>query len=347
MAPWPACALLLAAFVPAPAAAQDEDKKKAKELFNEGVALFKSEQHAKALENFQKSYELRPHWLLHLNIGLCYKELNMFTEAKAEFQAFLEEGGDSIDKDSLKQVNSELASLKGIIAVLVIDVLTEGARVELDGRDIGEQARAGPVEVNPGKHVLKATLEGHGPFEKEFLASKGERETFHIALVPVEQDADASAGEGAAGPEPVEAGKARASGKGKTGKSAAFWALGGVTLALAATAAVTGGLAVHKHAQVEDLDRQVVDIYESSGWSEDVEQDYLGKRGPLVDDGKLLGVLTTGFMIAAGAALAGTVVAGILTHPFSPAGKDEDGLSLQLVPATVEHGCMVVVAGTF
>jgi tetratricopeptide (TPR) repeat protein len=74
----------------------EDDKKKAKKLFSEGVSYFGAGKHAQALEAFQKSYKLRPHWAIRYNLGLCYKELGMYTKAKEEFLDFLEEGGKEV-----------------------------------------------------------------------------------------------------------------------------------------------------------------------------------------------------------------------------------------------------------
>ncbi len=307
--------------------AQDEVAvAKAKVLFIEGVEHFKEGQHAQALEKFEQSYALRPHWRLHLNIGLCFMELSMFTKAKASFDAFVTGGKDEIKGSERKQVEAELEKLKKIIAVLEIRIATAGAVVELDGKNVVEAAVAGPIDVDPGSHVIKASLEGFEPYREEFLLSKAEKRTIEIDLVPLEQS-------GAA--EPVEK-KPRSKGK------AAFWVMGGLTLSLAAGAVATGVLALQKHDDVTALDGETDDLFESGGYSDAAYEAYIDERRPMAESGRKLGYATTALMIASGAALVGTIVAGALTHPFSS--KEQP---VQVAPLPIEDGGMLVVAGLF
>jgi len=165
--------------------AQEPSKKdvaEAKSLFKEGIGLYKNGKHAQALEKFRSSYELRPHWKLHLNIGLCYKELAMYTAAKTEFAAFIEEGGGKVNADEKKQVLMELENLEKIIAVLDIDAGPTGAEIQLDGKSQGLAPLDDPIEVDPGSHVLEVSLEGHYPYREEFLVSKGEQKSVQVTL---------------------------------------------------------------------------------------------------------------------------------------------------------------------
>lgn len=314
----------------------EEEKAEAKDLFAEGVALFKEGQHAQALASFRKSYKIRPHWRLHLNIGLCYKELSMFTKARAEFDAFILEGTGELDAASLKLVNAELKKLESIIAVLDIEILTKEATVELDGKDVGDMALEGPVEVDPGSHVLKATLEGEVFYREEFLVSKGERRSFEISIEEPEEEIEP------APDEPAPEAKAKKK-KTRPKKSPAVWVMGALTLALTATAITTGGLAVKKHGELEDLDSATEELYATEGYSDAAHQDYLDRRKPIYDSGKALGYATTVFIIAAGAALASTIVVGVLTRRKT----QEQDPSLAISPVLLESGGMLVVAGSF
>jgi tetratricopeptide (TPR) repeat protein len=318
---------LAAVLASAPAGAQDEVAvAKAKVLFIEGVELFKDGQHAQALEKFEASYALRPHWRLHLNIGLCFMELSMYTRAKAAFDAFLTEGKDEIQESERKQVTAELAKLEKIIAVLDIRIETAGAVVELDGRNVVEEAAAGPIDVDPGSHVIKASLEGFEPYREEFIVSKGERRSLEIKLVPLQVG-------GAT--EPVSEEPPRKGGE-------AFWVMGSLTVALAAGAVATGVLALQEHDEVTTLDGETDDLFESGGYSDAAYEAYLDERRPMAERGRTLGYVTTALMVAAGAALVGTIVAGVVTKPFS---KEEQ--TVQVAPVPIDQGGMLVVAGSF
>jgi tetratricopeptide (TPR) repeat protein len=306
-----------------PARAQEETSE-AKELFDKGVKLYKEGQHAEALEKFQQSYEIRPHWRLHLNIGLCYMEMSMYTRARAEFDTFIKKGADELDEDALELVNAELAKLDEIVAILYIETLVEDALIELDGTEIA----AGSIEVDPGFHVLKASRDGDVFFKEEFLLSKADRRAFTIGTLPEEEGEEVEA-------PPVEEKKGK-----KT--SPAVWVMSALTVALTATAVATGAVAVKKHGDVEQLDSQATDLFESGGLTEEAKQDYLSKRADAVETGKALGYATTAFIAAAGASLAATIVVAAVTR----SGKKEKK-PVALSPVPLESGGMLVVSGSF
>ncbi len=316
-----------------PARAQDETAE-AKELFEKGVKLYKQGQHAEALEKFQKSFEIRPHWRLHLNIGLCYMEMSMYTRARAEFDAFITEGAGELDEHAQELVDAELEKLDAIVAVLYIEILIDDALVELDGTDVGEKARAGPVEVDPGFHVLKASLQGEVFFKEEFLLSKADRRAFTI---DAGLDGQSQEPEAVKKPE-----KKKPKKKAGSKTSPAVWVLGALTVALSATAVTTGVVALKKHGDVEDLDGQALDLFESGGLTEDARRDYLSKRADATDSGKALGYATTAFIVAAGASLAATIAVAVATR----SGKKEKK-AVALSPVPLEDGGMLVVTGSF
>ena len=315
-----------------PAQAQDETAE-AKELFSEGVALYKEGQHAEALEKFQKSYEIRPHWRLHLNIGLCYMEMSMYTRARAEFDAFINEGEGKLDEHALELVNAELEKLDEIVAILYIETLVEDAVVELDGTDVTEKVASGPIEVDPGFHVLKASRGGEVIFKEEFLLSKADRRAFTIGALPEKESGDA---------EPVKKATTKEKEPGSK-KSPAVWVMSALTVALAAAAVGTGVTALKKHGDVEDLDRQALDLFESGGLTESAKQDYLSKRSSAANSGKAAGYATTVLMVAAGASLAATIAVGVATR----SGKGGEKKPVALSPAPLGDGGMLVLSGSF
>lgn len=165
----------------------EDEKKKAKKLFNEGVSYFGSGKHAQALEAFQKSYKLRPHWAIRYNLGLCYKELGMYTKAKEEFLDFLEEGGKEVKDATKEEVEKELDILNGIIAAIEIDINVTGSQISMDGKPVGTSPLPDKLEIDPGSHLIAIKHDGYESYEEEFILSKGERKSFKISLLPVQK----------------------------------------------------------------------------------------------------------------------------------------------------------------
>ena len=105
----------------------------------------------------------------------------------------------------------------------------------------------------------------------------------------------------------------------------------------------TGAIALKKHGEVEDLDAQAMDLFESGGLTEDAKQDYLSRRKTTQDGGKALGYATTVFIVAAGASLAATIAVGLVTR----SGKGKEKKSVALSPVPLDDGGMLVVTGSF
>lgn len=304
-----------------PAFAQGEDstnKVKAKKMFKEGVSYFESGKHAQALKAFQKSYKLRPHWAIRFNLGLCYKEIGMYTEAKEEFLGFLEEGGSKVKNATEKEVGKELAILSGIIATIEIDINVDGAEIWMDGKYFADLPIKDKIDMDPGSHLIAIHHEGYKSYEEEFILSKGERKSFNISLLPDEKgsaDKDKKNNKnknkkkkGGNGEIKIDTGK-------KTKKKWAlpvFAASTALALASAATGSAMIAMAFNKKGEMDDIDKKMEDgTYDGS------YEDYKNERKKITDEGELFATLTPVFYGVAGAAAVVAVVSVFVGHPFA------------------------------
>jgi len=107
----------------------------------------------------------------------------------------------------------------------VIVTAPSGAEVRIDGQVVAEVASGREQVLDPGEHVITATLEGHEPFERRITLAKGERGVeVTVVLAPSPEPAPPPApGPVAppAAPPPAE----------PTGPSAWTWVVGGIGLA--------------------------------------------------------------------------------------------------------------------
>jgi hypothetical protein len=67
---------------------------------------------------------------------------------------------------------------------LVVDSMTDGARVYVDGKLVGKTPIEKPVPLRPGKHKLKATKAGHSTLELEFSIRAGKKTEMSVELLP-------------------------------------------------------------------------------------------------------------------------------------------------------------------
>ncbi len=68
--------------------------------------------------------------------------------------------------------------------LLVIDAMTDGAKVYIDGKPVGKTPLDEPIRLKPGKHTIKATKFGFSTFEMEFTIRRGKRTGLMVDLVP-------------------------------------------------------------------------------------------------------------------------------------------------------------------
>jgi tetratricopeptide (TPR) repeat protein len=345
--------LLAALLAPSYGFGQDEnidskDKAKAKKLFKEGVSYFESGKHAQALEAFQKSYKLRPHWAIRFNLGLCYKELGMYTKAKSEFLGFLEEGGTDVNQATEAEVEKELAILSQIIAVIEIDINIDESEIWMDGKAFAKSPLDDKLELDPGSHLLTISKDGYETYEEEFILSKGERKSFKISLLPtktppvegagdekdkkkkdkkkvVEEEEEEGTG-GGTGDETARKGKKKA------------WALPvfAATLSLAVASAAAGSamvaMAYKKKGELDDLNQKWEPQIFSGECKDACYASYMKKHTSITDDGKLFATLMIVFYGLAGAAAVGTVVSVVVGHPFAKSGVEKKGASFGILP---------------
>jgi hypothetical protein len=67
---------------------------------------------------------------------------------------------------------------------LVIDSMTEGAKVYVDGKLVGKTPIEKPIPLRPGKHRLKATKAGHSTLEMQFKIRARKKTEMMVELLP-------------------------------------------------------------------------------------------------------------------------------------------------------------------
>lgn len=67
---------------------------------------------------------------------------------------------------------------------LVVNSMTNGAKVYIDGRLVGKTPIKKPLRLKPGKHKLKATRAGYGSVEYEFTIRHGRKTELEVDLLP-------------------------------------------------------------------------------------------------------------------------------------------------------------------
>jgi len=185
-------ALLLAAPVAA-APKKDQpspDQKEADKHFKSGVALYKEAKFNEALAEFERAYEIAPHPLVLNNIAACHREMSNYGLAVKYYRRFLDEGKGKVPPARLAEAQKDLDAILARIARITVTVSGgEGAKVILDGNELGTMPLEGPLMVPPGEHKLVVRAPNYKDGERVVRVASGDQVEVKLQLVetPAEQ----------------------------------------------------------------------------------------------------------------------------------------------------------------
>ena len=181
-------ALLAVLSSPAEAAAPDtsqaDEKAEASRRFQRALELVDDGQMAAALIEFQRSYELKPHFQVLYNIAQAHIALAQPVEAVAALERYLADGGAKVGKVRRKQVEAEILRQRARIATLDIAVTPVAAHLDIDGKPCGPLSPSGTLtlQVGVGNHVLSAAADGHRASETSITVAGEDHREVRIVL---------------------------------------------------------------------------------------------------------------------------------------------------------------------
>jgi hypothetical protein len=180
--------MVLAVAAPAVAAPKKNEptaqQKDADRHFKAGVALYKEAKYAEALAEFERAYEIAPHPLVLYNIATCHRELSRYGEAVRYYRRFLDEGKGKVPQKRLDEAKTELDAVLARLARVTIKVEGgEGAKVILDGKELGTMPIDAPLIVPPGEHKLVVRAEGKQDAERSVRVASGDEVEVTLKLV--------------------------------------------------------------------------------------------------------------------------------------------------------------------
>ena len=203
----------------------------ARRWIEEGIARREAGEDVEALALFERAFERSASPEAEVQIALAQQALGRWAESEAHLAAALAVIGDAWIDTRRSVLEAELAAIRGHLGRLDV-VGTAGARVVVDGREVGDLPLRAPIYLPPGHVDLLVAAPGFHRVERrvEILAGVLARES--TELRPVDAEPQEAAGPAAGSPSAVVAPPTEAEG------SAPVSALGAVSLGLAA-----GGLA--------------------------------------------------------------------------------------------------------
>ncbi len=154
----------------------------ARTVFDEGVHFMEDGRFAEAVDRFERARSLRETPAVIFNLAIAQRGLGRYVDAAAGLQRYLTVAGDRLDAQRRTEIQTLLADLRGAIVHARVRVAVEGANVTIDGRTVTAEQLAQPLDLDPGSHTFRATLDGYRAAERIQVARPGE--TVEVALAP-------------------------------------------------------------------------------------------------------------------------------------------------------------------
>lgn len=162
---------------------REERRSEARRHFEKGVALVDSGAYEAALLEFLVSRKIHLSRGATRNAALCLRHLGRFDEALDLFEELL--AIPDLPAAEREEFQSEVVSLRGLVAMVNIECPEFGASITIDGRNRGVAPLATPVRVSPGQRVVRVSKAGFAPFEARLELLSGQTVPLRVNLVPL------------------------------------------------------------------------------------------------------------------------------------------------------------------
>jgi hypothetical protein len=143
-----------------PVAAGADSKAEAKGQFEAGVVLLKAEDYEGAALSFEASLELFPTKTAMFNLANCYKALNRYEEALSLLSRLRREFSGKLDDEMLTETSAIEKEINKVVGRVKVEVDRAGAKVLVNGREVGTSPLGKPLLLAAGNHEVTARLEG-------------------------------------------------------------------------------------------------------------------------------------------------------------------------------------------
>lgn len=166
------------------APAADPVLEEARAHFQKGVELYAEGDLNAARVELERAYALQPSYRLLYNLGQVAYEQRDYPAAEQYYRDYLQRGGDAIDVARRADVEHDLARLQERVANVRIESNVTGAKLFVDGREVGHSPLAAPLRLSAGRRLLRAEAPGHAPVSREVDVVGGEDRKLELHFGP-------------------------------------------------------------------------------------------------------------------------------------------------------------------
>lgn len=174
-------AVCLSLAVAGVARAQSSAEKRAKAKFFAGNKKLRTGNYVGAVADYKAAYADFPNPRILLNLGTAQKMLGRRVAAAKTYEKYLADP--KRDRKRVRQVKKLLAELDAKLGRLEIQIHEPGARVLLDGQQIGRSPQQIARRVEPGPHMIAAEKDGFTPSLATVTVGAGDVRRVQLRLV--------------------------------------------------------------------------------------------------------------------------------------------------------------------
>ena len=179
-----------------PARAGEEPRKAAGEHYQRGLELADHGDYRTALDEFERAYALSPNFAVLYNIGQADVELGRPQKAIDALERYLAGGGASVPPTRRADVERQIAQLRSSFAELSVTTEPSGARISVDGADVGATPLSKPITLAAGSHVVVASRPGAANETRVVTVIEGQAANLSLPLPDLPAPSTSSAPNG-------------------------------------------------------------------------------------------------------------------------------------------------------
>lgn len=160
------------------------EPKHAEVLIAEGIELRRAGQDAQALPKFEEAYRLDPTPRASAQWGLCLQAVGRWSEADGLLSEALKTKSDPWVAKNRATLKDSLEQVKQHVARVEVYGGPDGAKVVVNGRDVGAYPLSVPTVVNAGNLDIEVTKDG---FRRGYRSMKISGGTYERVLIRLDE----------------------------------------------------------------------------------------------------------------------------------------------------------------
>ncbi len=135
-----------------------------------------------SLAKYKKARDLFASFKIDLNIGGVLSAMGRRTESAKYHEIFLVKMPKTVPPAIVEQAKKKLWDLRKELSSVRLETTLEGIQIQINGEDVDKTPQKWPHYMEPGKHVMILSRDGHVSKTELLVLKKGEHRTIKVQL---------------------------------------------------------------------------------------------------------------------------------------------------------------------